>query len=40
MSKTATDLLREIYDDVIQGAIPNPDDLWFENTRAAQGGAA
>ena len=40
MSKTATDLLRESYDDVIQGTIPDPDDPWdgypwFENTRTA-----
>ena len=40
MSKTATDLLRESYDDVIQGSIPDSDDPWygypwFENTRAA-----
>ena len=39
MSKTATDLLRESYDDVIQGTIPDPDDPWhgypwFENTSA------
>ena len=39
MSKTATDLLRESYDDVIQGSIPDSDDPWhgypwFENTRA------
>ena len=34
-NKTAIELLREIYDDVVQGAIPNKDDPWFENTRAA-----
>lgn len=35
MNKTAIDLLCEIYDDVVQGALPNPDDAWFENARAA-----
>ena len=28
-------LLKEIYHDVIQGAIPNHDDEWYERARTA-----
>lgn len=32
-ANTALSLLREIYEDVVQGAIPNDDDPWFEKTK-------